>query len=92
MANLLKPNKLREHFIDYIKKYFIAGTEIALDEIDTSILKQMDNEFKGFGSIIISMSNYHFNLCAIMILSNFVEEGSNIRAVLIATSDRKRGW
>lgn len=63
MANLLKPNKLREHFIDYIKQYFIAETELALDEIDTSILKQMDDEFKGFRSIIISMSNYHFNLC-----------------------------
>ena len=71
MANLLKPNKLREHFIDYIKQYFIAGTEIALNEIDTSILKQMENEFKGFESIIISMSNYHFNLCPIMILDMF---------------------
>jgi len=63
MANLLKPNKLREQFIDYIKQYFIAGTELSLDEIDTSLLKQMDDEFKGFRSIIISMSNYHFNLC-----------------------------
>ena len=68
-TNLLKPNKLRENFIDYIKQYFIAGTELALDEIDTSILKQMDNEFKGFGSIIISMSNYHFILCPTMILA-----------------------
>ncbi len=71
MANLLKPNKLREHFIDYIKQYFIAGTELALDEIDTSILKQMDDEFKGFGSIIISLSNYHLNLCPTMILAIF---------------------
>ena len=37
MANLLKPNKLREHFIDYIKKYFIAGTELDLNDIDASI-------------------------------------------------------
>ncbi len=95
MANLLKPNKLREHFIDYIKQYFIAGTELDFNDIDASIRKQIDDEFKGFGSIIISMSNYHFNLCAIMILDmfkSFVEEGQNIRAVFIATSDRKRGW
>jgi hypothetical protein len=71
MANPLKPNKLREHFIDYIKQYFIAGTELALDEIDTSIIKQMDDEFKGFESIIISMSNYHFNLFPTMILDIF---------------------
>ena len=71
MANLLKPNKLREHFIDYIKQYFIAGTELDFNDIDASIRKQIDDEFKGFGSIIISMSNYHFNLCAIMILDMF---------------------
>ena len=71
MANLLKPNKLREHFIDYIKQYFIAGTELDFNDIDASIRKQIDDEFKGFGSIIISMSYYHFNLCAIMILDMF---------------------
>jgi hypothetical protein len=71
MANLLKPNKLRENFIDYIKQHFIAGTELVWDEIDTSILKQMDDEFKGFESIIISMSNYHFILCSTMILAMF---------------------
>jgi hypothetical protein len=71
MANLLKPNELREHFIDYIKKYFIAGTELDFNDIDASIRKQIDDEFKGFGRIINSMSDYHFNLCAIMILDMF---------------------
>jgi hypothetical protein len=55
MVNLLKPNKLREHFIDYIN--FMAGTELDFNDIDASIVKQIDDEFKGFGSIIISMSN-----------------------------------
>ena len=71
MANLLKPNKLREHFIDYIKQYFIAGTELAWNDIDASIRKQIDDKFKGFESIIIYMSNYHFNLCPTMILDMF---------------------
>ena len=71
MANLLKPNKLREHFIDYIKQYFIAGTELAWNDIDASIRKQIDDKFKGFESIIIYMSNYHFYLCPTMILDMF---------------------
>ena len=58
MENLLKPNQLRELCIDHIKAFFFSVAELGTIEIDAAIRKQLDDEFKGVGIILIFISNF----------------------------------
>ena len=60
MENLLKPNQLRELCIDHIKAFFFSVAELGTIEIDAAIRKQLDDEFKGVGIILIFISNFLF--------------------------------
>ena len=60
MDNLLRPNQLREHCIDHIKAFFFSVAELGTIEIDAAIQKQLDDEFKGVGIILIFISNFLF--------------------------------
>ena len=60
MENLLQPNKLRTHCIDHIKAFFFSVAELGTIEIDAAIRKQLDDEFKGVGIILIFISNFLF--------------------------------
>ena len=60
MENLLQPNKLRMHCIDHIKAFFFSVAELGTIEIDAAIRKQLDDEFKGVGIILIIISNFLF--------------------------------
>ena len=60
MENLLRPNQLREHCIDHIKAFFFSVAELGTIEIDAAIRKQLDDEFKGVGIILIFISNFLF--------------------------------
>ena len=60
MENLLKPNQLRKLCIDHIKAFFFSVAELGTIEIDADIRKQLDDEFKGVGIILIFISNFLF--------------------------------
>ncbi len=58
MENLLQPNKLRMHFINHIIAFLFSVAELGTIEIDAAIRKQLDDEFKGVGIILIFISNF----------------------------------
>jgi hypothetical protein len=52
MANKVQPYKLRELFLDRIKKYFIEQSELANID-DLGVLEQINKHFQGVGNSLI---------------------------------------